>query len=102
MKSPTEKGIHTMDLKCSCGCSSLEVDYWDDDDGFIFLSHKISSWRALQGSFLTRLKDRLKILWSIAIGKEYYFYEIVLDSREKVVEFKNFVAKIDENRATYD
>jgi len=92
-----------MYLDCSCGCSSLNISYWepfDDDDGIIFLSHHIDSFYALQRTFLDSLKERLKILWTVVIlGREHVLYEISLESKEKIAEFKEFVSKIDEERA---
>jgi len=92
-------------IDCSCGCSVLKITQWeqdgDIDDGDVYISHYITSWNAMQGSFIQRFLERMKILFTIARGKEYYFFDLILSSEEKVRKFKEQVARLDESKTIF-
>jgi hypothetical protein len=91
-----------MTIKCACGAEYLEIEYWDDDEGAIYISHIIPSFYALQHDTWDRIKDALKIIWCLLRGKQYEFFSISLDTKSKIKEFKEFVEKIDANKAFYE
>ena len=78
--------------ECSCGCTELHFDQWKDD-GVAFISLMTPAWNA--GKY-SGFKNALKIIWTVLRGKQYYFYEIVLEDNGKLNEFKEFVANMGE------
>jgi len=78
--------------ECSCGCGELQFKQWKDD-GIAFISYVIPAWYA---SGYTGFRNALEIIWSVLRGKQYYFYEIVLEDNETLHRFKEFVANMDE------
>jgi hypothetical protein len=85
------KIIETVDkfpLECSCGCGELHFTQWKDD-GVVFLSYVIPAFCAHN---YAGFKNVWKIIWNILRGKEYCFYEIIIEDNKKLQEFKKFVA----------
>ena len=101
MENPVNVNRHEMFLECDCGCSFLKIDYWEDD-GNVIISHNVPSWYALQTNTWDRFKKAVEIIWYIIRGKEYRFYEICLNTKSKIKEFKEFVKNIDESKLIYD
>ena len=97
------KEIGRINIECSCGCSSLAIEQWQGEDGpeEIYISHKISSFYALQKPGKTKFKEALKIIWYILRGKEYYFYEVILNSKDQILGLKKAIAQLDENIIEY-
>lgn len=88
-------------LECGCGCSLLEINYWDGEDELVvFLSYYVRAFDS--NSIKEKLLNRLKLAWSVIGGNEYLLYEIDLNSKSEINKFKEFVAKIDESKAFYD
>ena len=87
-----EEIINKFVYECSCGCAELQFDQWKDD-GMAFISYVIPAWYA---SGYTGLKNALKIIWTVLRGKQYYFYEIVIDDNDTLRRFKEFVANMQE------
>jgi hypothetical protein len=101
MKNPVNVGYHETNLKCSCGCGSLDIEYWDDDDG-IMLSYNVPAFYAFQEKGWNLFKSNLKLIWSIVVGKRYRLYELALDTKSELESFKSFVAQIDTSKLTYE
>jgi len=78
--------------ECSCGCGELHFHQWKDD-GITTISYVIPAWYA---SGYTGLKNALKIIWTVLRGKQYYFYEIVIEDNDTLRRFKEFVANMRE------
>jgi len=95
--------VGRVNINCDCGCSSLTIEQWQGENGpeEIFIAHKISSFYALQQPGWTKFKEAIKIIWCILRGKEYYFYEIVLTTKDQISKFKKAVALLDENIFEY-
>ena len=87
-----EEIINKFVYECSCGCGELHFTQWKDD-GMAFISYVIPAWHA---SGYTGFKNALKIIWSIIRGKQYYFYEIVIEDNDTLHRFKEFVANMQE------
>ena len=79
----------TFILKCDGLDESLEFSFWEDD--CIILEHSIMSFYAYQRPIRDYFTRMFKMIWCALSGKEYNFFEIVID-KEKLEEFKKFVA----------
>lgn len=98
------KEIGRVDINCSCGCSSLAIEQWQGENGpeEIFIAHKISSFYALQQPGWTKFKEMIKAIWCFLRGKEYYFFELVLNTKKQIIDFKKAVAQLEENIVGYE
>ena len=85
-----EEVISKFICECSCGCSELQFDQWKDD-GISFISLVVPAWHA---SGYTGFKNALKIIWTVLRGKQYYFYEIVIEDNDTLRRLKEFVANM--------
>jgi hypothetical protein len=95
-----EKYTHNrIYVNCDCGCSSLEIGQFKEKEGYseVFISHKTDSFYSHQRPGLNRFKEMVKMIWYILRGKEYYFYEVILSSREQIIAFKKSVAELKED-----
>ena len=81
-----------MELPCSCGCGALRVAQ-DKENQAVLLSYIIPAWYA--GAF-SGWKKALSLIWHILTGKQYYFYEVIIDDNLTLRRFKDFVANIEE------
>ncbi|MCM1234157.1 MAG: hypothetical protein NC489_28980 [Ruminococcus flavefaciens] len=79
---------------CSCGCGNGIVlkAYRDKDIGTAleFVSNNFYSGR---NSMINVFKEKVKRVWYIIIGKEYCYFDILIDN-EELQEFKEFVSKL--------
>jgi hypothetical protein len=84
----------TFELTCSCGCSKLVASYWDDDDyDAVALMHYSHSWRENSRPVRRGLKQMFSLIWCALVGKEYLFYDVVIE-RDRLDEFKKFVESL--------
>jgi hypothetical protein len=99
----TEK-VNQIEVKCGCGCSTLEITQWYENNvpESVWISHKIRSSTAYYYPGWNRFKEKIKLIWCILRGKEYYFYELDLNKKQQIIDFKNAVAKLDENIEEYN
>jgi len=94
--------IKKFNLECSCGCGSLTFEYFDDEKDEISISYNLPAWYAYQTSTWERFKNAIKIIWAIVRGKEYRFYEVLIDDMKILDEFKKFVAELDNSTLLFD
>jgi hypothetical protein len=62
----------------------------DEKDNVIYLEHYIHSFYANQRPIGTYFRRMFKMIWCAISGKEYTFFEIVIDQK-KLEEFKKFI-----------
>lgn len=94
-----------FDIRCDCGCSTIEIVQWFGKNGIpenVWISHKVRSFDAYYHSGWERFKEKIKLIWYVILGKEYHFYEITLGTKQQIIDFKNAVAKLDENIEEYN
>jgi len=104
LKDPKENKIE-IDINCYCGCGVLEIGQWIDEDGDfgdVTISHKTRSWEAYSWSPLNIIKRRFNMIWNILIGKEYYFYEVLIQNKSELRKLKEFVNSLHEDKLPYD
>jgi hypothetical protein len=82
-----------FELECDCGCSRFSITRYDFgiDDDSISLSHYMRSWDAKAHPVRKGFSQMFKMIWCAITGKEYYFYDVVIDENE-LQKFKEFVA----------
>ena len=83
----------TFNLECDGLDESLTFSFWDDEDDVIILEHNIMSFYAHQRPIRTYFERMFKMIWCALSGKEYRFFEIIID-KEKLEEFKKFIADL--------
>ena len=96
--SNRKKNKLLVPCECAGTCSSLVIEYWDDlhpEERAVSISHLSSSWNSLQGNSWNKFTKTMKMILLLLRGKEYYFYEIYIEDKAKMEEFKAFVANID-------
>lgn len=78
-----------MILSCECGCDEglkIKVDK-DPEVGQVFYQTYLSgNWYKEQGGFFKKLKK----IWKILCGKDYYYSEIVLNEKDWEA-YKNWI-----------
>lgn len=93
MKSDLEEKDRFL-LECGCGCGMFSVSYFPDDMAQVFLGYSTPNFYSMQGGFFTKLRRAISMAFHILIGKEYTFYEIVIEEQKVLDDFKSFVANI--------
>lgn len=66
-------------IPCNCGCSILKFETFDDE---LFISHYESTFYSHQRPIRTAISDYFKRLWKAIVGKDFWFFDIVLNPDE--------------------
>lgn len=85
--------ITKFNYECSCGCGELQFSQ-SKDDGVAFISYNIPAFFAYQHGTWDSIKRRAKIVWNVLMGKEFRFYEIVIEDNKTLDDFKRFVSEM--------
>lgn len=82
-----------IELECDCGTEILQllVDKIDEEGYFSLYELSFSTY---QKPFMSNLKENLRLIWTIIRGRRFCLYGVVIP-REKMKEFKDFVAGIE-------
>lgn len=102
MTSPLLYNRKEFIVNCECGHGLLKINYYDGEDEKdtdVSIEYYVRAFDS--NNILEILKNRIKLIWNILIGKEYLLYDIFLESKSEIIKFKEFVASIDESKATY-
>lgn len=78
---------------CTCGCGNgiiLKAERVDSDTSLQLVS---DNFYIAQNKGKMSLKEKIKRIWYIMTGKEYCYFDILID-KYKLQEFKEFVAKL--------
>ena len=88
---------------CKCGCKNGVVLKAYNDDHELSLQFVSDNFYLMQNKGKMSLKEKLKRIWFIIRGKEYCYFDILIDERE-LPRFKEFVARLQEesNMRQYD
>lgn len=78
---------------CKCGCRNGVVLKFDNEDNEFSLQLVSDSFYFSQDKGKMTLKEKLKRIWYIIRGKEYCYFDILIDKNE-LREFKEFVARM--------
>lgn len=89
-----------INIPCSCGAHSININYFDDETEEVYLSFFIDRFYIQEGILHTLLK-RIKYAFLILCGKSYRFEEIVLskeDLKKLEQEFHNILNNKEEEK----
>lgn len=78
---------------CKCGCGNVIVLKADNEDNDLSLQIVSDNFYFMQNKGKISLKEKIKRIWYIIVGKEYCYFDILID-KDKLQEFKEFVAKL--------
>lgn len=85
-----------LNLECDCGCQAeLVIAELDEEAELYTVGNKIGGWYASQQGILWTIKHRLKFIWFILMGKEYFLYDIVVPKRDLVEFLNNSLKELD-------
>lgn len=76
---------------CKCGCGNGVVLKFDNEDNEFSLQLVSDSFYFRQDKGKMSFKEKCKRIWYIIRGKEYCYFDILIDKNE-LQEFKEFVA----------
>lgn len=78
---------------CNCGCGSGIVLKADNEDEEVSLQIVSDTFYIMQDKGKMPLREKIKRIWYIIIGKEYCYFDILID-KDELQEFKDFVARL--------
>lgn len=76
---------------CKCGCCNGVVLKFDNEDNELSIQLVSDNFYLAQIKGKMSLKEKIKRIWYIITNKEYCYFDILID-KEKLEEFKKFVA----------
>ena len=79
-----------MNFYCKCGCGSEVVLKCHKDGSYVSMQLVSDNFYAYQKN---KFIEKLKRIWFVIIGKEYCYFDIVMEE-DDVLAFKNFVARM--------
>lgn len=77
---------------CKCGCNNGVILRFDKDEEDLSIS-LVSDNFYLQQKNKMSIKEKIKRIWHIIIGKEYSYFDMYID-KDEIEEFKGFVTKL--------
>jgi len=78
---------------CKCGCGNGIVLKADNEDEEVSLQIVSDNFYSMQNKGKMSIKEKLKRIWYIIKGKEYCYFDILIE-KDELQEFKKFVAKL--------
>lgn len=78
---------------CKCGCGNGIVLKTDNENEEVSLQIVSDNFYTMQNKGKMSIKEKIKRIWYIITGKEYCYFDILINKDELQV-FKEFVAKL--------
>lgn len=78
---------------CNCGCGNGVVLKFDNEDNELSVQLVSDNHYTMQNKGNMSLKEKMKRIWDIITGKEYCYFDILIDKNE-LHDFKKFVEKL--------
>lgn len=78
---------------CKCGCGNGIVLKADNEDEEVSLQIVSDNFYSMQNKGKMSIKEKIKRIWCIIKGKEYCYFDILIE-KDELQEFKEFVAKL--------
>lgn len=78
---------------CKCGCGNGVVFKFDNEDDELSMQLVSDNFYFRQSKGKMSFKEKMKRIWYIITGKEYCYFDILID-KDELQGFKEFVAKL--------
>lgn len=78
---------------CKCGCGNGVILKFDNEDDELSVQLVSDNFYSIQNKGKMSIKERLKRIWYIVRGKEYCYFNILIDKNE-LHEFKEFITRL--------
>lgn len=78
---------------CKCGCNDGVVLKFDTEDDELSLQFVSDNFYMIQKKGKMSFREKMKRIWYIIIGKEYCYFDILID-KDELQKFKEFVARL--------
>lgn len=78
---------------CKCGCGNGVVFKIDNEDDELSIQLVSDNFYLGQNKGKMSFREKLKRIWYIITGKEYCYFDIIID-KDELQEFKEFIAKL--------
>ena len=80
--SPDSSKIYRV--PCDCGCTIIEFTEDNSElfDNDLYIEFKVGAFYERQHGIWFLIKNRLKLIWLIARGKEFRLHDIVIGKKE--------------------
>lgn len=78
---------------CKCGCGEGVVLKVDKECGDLSIQFVSDNFYLMQRKGKMSLREKIKRIWYIITGKEYCYFDVLIDEDE-LQEFKKFVASL--------
>jgi hypothetical protein len=79
-----------IEIICECAgrCGILNFEKFDDDEEMIAIQYFLPAHYHTTISW----KESLKIIWALLRGKQYYFYDIILN-KQQIEKLRRYLDK---------
>lgn len=89
-----EKSKRYKTMFCKCGCGNGVIIKSDNDKDFGVSLQLVSNiFYTGYNNRRNSIKEKIKRIWYIIKGKEYCYFDILID-KDELQEFKEFVEKL--------
>lgn len=78
---------------CKCGCGNGVILKFDNEDDELSVQLVSDNFYSIQNKGKMPIKEKLKRIWYVVRGKEYCYFDILIDKNE-LHEFKEFIARL--------
>lgn len=78
---------------CKCGCGNGVIFKFDNEDGELSVHLVSDNYYFKQDKGKMSFREKLRRIWHIIVGKEYCYFDILIDKNE-LQEFKEFVTRL--------
>lgn len=78
---------------CKCGCRNGVILKFDNEDEELSVQLVSDNFYFRQNKGRMSFKEKMRRIWHIVTGKEYCYFDILID-KDELQDFKEFVVKL--------
>lgn len=78
---------------CKCGCRNGVILKFDNEDEELSVQLVSDNFYFRQNKGRMSFKEKMRRIWYIVTGKEYCYFDILID-KDELQDFKEFVVKL--------
>lgn len=78
---------------CKCGCRNGVILKFDNEDEELSVQFVSDNFYFRQNKGRMSFKEKMRRIWYIVTGKEYCYFDILID-KDELQDFKEFVVKL--------